>query len=81
MNFSYFGLVEGSLIIAVFFATSIMLIVRALKIKKIFKNINWRYVQEIAAKLVDILTIALSIVLLIQAKVNKSMESKVSFTF
>jgi hypothetical protein len=81
MNFSYFGLVEGSLIIAVFFATSIMLIVRALKIKKIFKNINWRYVQEIGAKLVDILTIALSIVLLIQAKVNKSMESKVSFTF
>ncbi len=81
MNSSYYGWVDGSLIVAVIFSTAIMLIARAFKIKKILKSIDWRYVQRIAAIIVNILTITLYIVLLFQAIVAKATESDVSFTF
>ena len=59
------GAVEGAFIIAIFLATVIMLTFSAMKIKKIFKSINWWNVQQKAAFVVNILTKVLYIVLLI----------------
>ena len=61
----FIGAVEGTFIIAIFLATVIMLTSRAMKIKKIFKSINWWNVQQKAAFVVNILTTVLYIVLLI----------------
>jgi hypothetical protein len=61
----FIGAVEGAFIIAIFLATVIMLTSRAMKIKKIFKSINWWNVQQKAAFVVNILTKVLYIILLI----------------
>jgi hypothetical protein len=62
---SFISAVEGTFIIAIFFPFFIMLTSRAMKIKKIFKSINWWNVQQKAAFVVNILTKVLYIVLLI----------------